>query len=298
MFGMAGEAIFALLPLLPLFAVSEITPEVLNLAGWLMMAAIPIVMFFALRYAPQGEKHAVQVDTSDLGSFLRGVITNKPAIIYVISMMLSGIGFGIVNGLFFFFVDTYLAIGERLPLILLFISFGYLIGIPIWLQVYKIWERSTVWSVTSLLAVLVIFPMMLLTPGEGVFLKLLVLVTCFAIINAAFAVANVTILADVIDYDYFRSGSIRPGKYNALLSLLVKANGALGGALAFFVLNLFDYDATTTEHAAREVLGLKLAMGAVGPILIGISAVLIWFFPLTRARHEVIVRWNQRRTVP
>jgi len=298
MFGITGEAIFALLPMLPLFAISEITPEVLNLAGGLMMAAIPVALFFSLRYVPQGEKHAVQVDTSDLASFLKGVITNKPAIIYVVSMMLSGIGFGIVNGLFFFFVDTYLAIGERLPIILLFISFGYLVGIPIWLQVYKIWERSTVWSVTSLLAVMVIIPMMTLVPGEGVFLKLLVLVFLFALVNAAFAVANVTILADVIDYDYFRSGSIRPGKYNAFLSLLVKANGALGGALAFFLLNLFGYDATTTEHTAREVMGLKLAMGGVGPVLIACSAILIWFFPITRARHAVIVRWNQRRSAP
>ena len=105
-----------------------------------------------------------------------------------------------------------------------------------------------------------------------------------------------SLLSDVIDYDELKTGHNRAGAYFSVFLFGVKLNAAIGGSVAFGLLAYFEYDAAATENTQAAVQGLKLTYALIPATLFACAGLLVYFFPLTRRRHDVIRRALDRRT--
>jgi Na+/melibiose symporter-like transporter len=97
------------------------------------------------------------------------------------------------------------------------------------------------------------------------------------------------LLGDIIDFDRWKTGEDRAGAYFAVFLFAVKLNTALGGAAAFFLLDLTGYDAAAGSQSAFASLGIRLAFAIVPGILFLVGCAVMWTYPLTRARHQEIL---------
>ncbi|HEY0914587.1 MAG TPA: MFS transporter, partial [Solimonas sp.] len=123
----------------------------------------------------------------------------------------------------------------------------------------------------------------LLTPGPSA------LVMCFLlypliILALVGTVVVYTMSADIVDYGKLHTGEDHGGLYGSLFAFLQKSLQGVSAAAGVALVGAFGFDATATAQTASGVVGLKLAM-AIAPAagLIG-GALIIWNYPLTRAR--------------
>jgi len=112
---------------------------------------------------------------------------------------------------------------------------------------------------------------------------------------AAGNVASVAMLSDVVDYDTLKTGHNRGGQYFSLSALIEKANFAVGGAIAFYTLDLFGFDVKLATQSVLGDWGMKTTIGILPVIFAGTAMVLLLFYPLTEARHKIIVRRLEQR---
>jgi len=75
----------------------------------------------------------------------------------------------------------------------------------------------------------------------------------------------------------------------------MKANAAIGGGLAFYLLSLFNYDPTAVIHDDFSTLGMKLTVIFLPPVIYLLGAVLIWFFPINQKRQGIIKKRIESR---
>jgi len=222
-----GLALFSAIPLLPVFATSEFTPEVFHMMAWIAIILLPPAVLVAIFLVPEGKQISVR-ETATLSELFASLSKNKAFLHLIASFILFGFGGSVYSAAAFMYFDTYLLMGDMYPIIMLASLLAGLLAMPFWLKMMNQFGRHRAWSVGAFLGVFLLPLFLLFEPNsEGFGVLLLV---CM-IINANFVlgtVAPMAMLGDVIDYDILKSGASRAGQYYALLTLVQKGIGALG----------------------------------------------------------------------
>ena len=99
-----------------------------------------------------------------------------------------------------------------------------------------------------------------------------------------------TLLGDIIDYDTLKSGENRAGQYSSVLTLIIKANVAIGTGLGFFIVGKMGYDATATTHSSGEAAGLMIALIWIPLALTIAASYFVYRYPLNEHRMSIIKR--------
>lgn len=289
-----GSIAFVALPLLPIFATSEMTPEVLFVIAMVVIVLLPTLAVISLTVVPEGKP----LETKPAGSLLdlaKSIARNKPFWIFVAAFALYGIGMGTYSVGSFMFLDTYLGIGDKFPYIGGVSFLLPILCMPIWLFVANKFEKHQAWAFSVLVTGLLVPLTALIAPGPEAFIPLLVLTAIKLAFLAGSMVLPQAMLPDIIDYDLLKSGTNRAGSYLAFFLLLFKVNVAVGSALGLFIMDAFQYDAQVTEHSASSVFGLKLAVIYIPAVLLVTSSLFIWRSPITRRRQAIIRRRIESR---
>ena len=290
----AGRLGFALLPLLPIFATTEITPEVIELLAWGVIIILPITVMAAVIWAPQGPVMAT-VQTASLWNFAKTLPGNKPAMLMIGAQLFSGVGDGFFSALLFLYFDVFLQEGSNLVYLLLMMTGISLVSMPIWLKVMRRIGKHQTWILGNSLAALAALTFFFINPGEWAFTAALVVVTLIMLVYTASNVASPAVLADVIDYDTLKFGANRGGQFFALFTLMFKLTYAIAAAIALWTLDIFSFDATAITQTASAGFGMKLAFGGMPAVFIGISIWFLWMYPLNKRRCDVISRRLEQR---
>jgi len=297
--GSVGSALFYLLPLLPFFVTTEVTPAVLKVSVYLGIALLIPGIFFALKLVPNGPPHnTLSIPEKGLGSTLRQKIKalllalykNKPFILFLLTIMCSGIGFGMWVGLFFIYVDTFLHLGAEFAGLSMWGMVMGALAIPIWYRLAILWGKRPTWLVGMTLFIIVFFGTGLLEPEPGGFYKLFALNMLMTFASGSAGVVAAPMLCDVIDYGRLKDGVERSAVYFAINGILVKVQAAMGGALGFILVGLFGFDMKATEQMPLAITGLRLSVAWVPMFFMVIAMFLIARMPLTEARMKVVRR--------
>ncbi|TPW74042.1 glucuronide transporter [Schumannella soli] len=95
--------------------------------------------------------------------------------------------------------------------------------------------------------------------------------------------------ADTVEYGQWKTGVRGEGIIYAVFSFTRKTGQAVGGALAAYALAIGGYAAGAAQQSEGAEVAIRFAVGAI-PAVAGILAFIIMFFyPLTDARHREIV---------
>jgi len=290
----AGAWGFWFLPLLPIFATNEMTPEVVQFLGWLLVIFVPIFVATAVIWVPEGKQLATK-KSEPIWGFIKELPSNKPMMLFISTMLVSGIADGFFSAGIFLFFDAYLQQGDKLSYAMLINSGIVLVMMPIWFVIAKKIGKHYAWMLAMSGSGVVMIGVFFAEPGETGYMIGLAVTTLVMAIYAGGNIAQPAILTDIIDYDTLKYGANRSGQFFSVQLLVFKFNYAIAGSMALFTLSYFDFDATAAVQTASGVLGIKLVMGGIPLVCMLLASSILFFFPLNKHRCHVITRRLEQR---
>jgi len=292
--GMAGTALFPLVSFLPWLPGRAITPEVTGIASIVIILLLLITVPVALRFVPDPPAAANARQREGIMPVLRSLWRNKPLRIFVTMQSLTGLSSGMVTGLYYFYISSYLGLSEDYTLVMLAVYVLSIIGGVSWLRIGRHLDKHRVNAICSVLVAGTNLMMYLIAPGPQAFAQLIGIFSVAALCTSGAIAAQTALLADVSDYGTWQSGNENSGNYFAILAFISKASLAIGSGLGLIIAGLFGFRAEG-GNSSIGMAGFFLAIIWIPLALNLLSAVCSWFFPLDRHRQSIIVRRIRRQ---
>jgi GPH family glycoside/pentoside/hexuronide:cation symporter len=293
-----GTVLFLLTPLAMYYfdfaPTTEMTPDTLRVVCWGIMIILPSSIVIAVIWAPTGKKVSVTARFT-MKDLMESLKVNKPLRMFIPIYVISGIAVGTYGAMSFLYLDSYLHIGDKYSYVHGVGIGGALLSYPIWLKIIRRFGKHRSWAVSNIVFGLGVFPIALIEPGAGAFIPYIALYLVGSVTQGAGSIIPPSVLSDVIDYDILKTGTNRAASYLSLTTLLIKANIAIGSALAFYIIALFGYDINAEQQTDMGALGVNIAALFVPGSLFAIAGIGIWFFPQDARRADIIRRRIESR---
>ena len=290
MFAAVGTLAFALVPLLPIFESTEFTFETMRVTAFIFLGLGLVCILSAVALAPSGTTAPPGKPAMRLGpKYLISMFANGPFTRFIIAFLISGLAAGMNGTLQFLFLDAYLGLGEHVAVALGSGVFLGIFGIIAWYLIMLRMQKHRAWAISLALGSGWILAPAVLVPGEQALVPYMVMFAGMVLSIGAGLIAPYTLLGDIVDHDRWKTGEDRAGIYFAVFLFAVKLNTALGGALAFLLLDLTGFDATAEGQTLLAGFGIRLAFAIVPGVLFLIACAIMWTYPLTRDRHAEIL---------
>jgi Na+/melibiose symporter-like transporter len=226
----------------------------------------------------------------------KSLATNRPLILYYLAIGTWGLGQGASLSTILLFIDDRLGLGSAFPFIMIAYFGVTVLSIPLWMRLVPRLGRHRLWAVSLIGSALARPLILMVSPGPQALWPMLGLTCLNAALGAPWNFAPTSILSDVIDYDFWRSGANKAGNLFAFNTLLIKVTMALGAGGAFVLLSAFHYHAGKTNNAGGALTGLLLAYLLVPGVLHVLAGALAWVFPLDARRHAIVQRRLEGRS--
>lgn len=302
--GRIGGGLFYLVPFLPIFTTTEITPDTLKVS--VLVGAVLIVsgLYCALRFVPNGPppQAAPKPTTAQqqakwhvFQDLIGTVKNNKPFQTFVAAYMFYGLGMGMCGGLLFIYIDAFLGEGAVFAQLSILSIVGGLLLIPLIYKVVIVLGKKTTWFLSMLIVLAALLYLGQLHPGENAYFGLIVFYVIFTVSGVTSGVIAMPMLSETIDYALLSDKTERRGVYFSVFSMMVKAEAALGMALGLAIAGWLGFDATATEHNAQATFAIHMAVSWVPVGLASVGLYFIWHYPLNERRSAIIHRRLSRR---
>ena len=166
-------------------------------------------------------------------------------------------------------------------------------SVPLWAWLAHRWSKRDLWVAGGIGSMICNAVLLILAPEDYAVLFALICLAGFY--NGAFITMFWAMLPDTVEFGQWRSGVRDEGIVFGLNQLALKAASGIGVGMLGVLLGTIGYE-TGVAQSAETLFGLKwLAFGI--PLAAAIAAVLtISRSPLTKKRHEILVRYLSRKT--
>lgn len=282
-----GVLLFFVVPLLPVFETSEVTPETLRWTAIAVSVLLLPPLYFCIKKVPDG--HWMPSRTKE--SFrvvIASIVANKPLLKFTLAYFFFGAGAGMWFAMLFIFIDSYLGLGERFTLIYLFALIAGMVGTLVWYRLSQWLSKKQAFVVGAVLILVSIASMGLLTPSNTDITLLLLLMVVGFFGFSAMDVFAPSILADIVDYGTWKFGTDRAGIYFSVYMLVFKVSAGIGGALSLVLAGVYGFDPLVTENSAEGIYGLRLATVFVPAVSMLVSIFFLLYLPINTGRHSII----------
>ena len=280
-----GYVVFWLGPFLPIFPTTEITPEVTAFLSWVVIILLFVTVPTAVAKVPLGSTQERQ--PLKLMAMLESLGRNKPMRLFGMILLSSWLASGMVAGLYFFYVSSYLQIATKFGHIGLAVAAIGFISASLWGWVGSKFGKHRILAICNLSTVMTLVAMAMIRPGENAFYALLAIFSLSSLFSAGSTVGYYALMGDIVDYDELKTGSNKAGNYFALITLFQKIGLGAGAGIGLLITSLFGFD-PNAENKGLALAGFFVAFLGF-PILLNFSAmVMALLFPITERRHRII----------
>ncbi len=290
--GLLGNGIGLVIPILPFFATSDITPETLRFSVWVVCLLMVPCLFLFNRYVPDGLRvHEVESTAENPFRALKALLQNRPYLLYLTAKIFYGLGVGGFYGLLFIFISSFLGLGEYyVYLFLLHIVVGFLLVSPT-VHLANAFGKQRTFAIGIGLKIIAFLLLiyLLYSSGEQALLILCIAVILLAGTSMCCNIAGASYLADIVDYDTLKTGRDRTATFYSMQNFIEKVGTtSFGPALGLGLVGLFGFEPASPVQTEETQFGFALAMGWI-PILVSLIAVwLFWLIPIDNRRRTII----------
>lgn len=291
-----GSLIFFIVPLLPIFDTAEVTPETLRFSTLFLGVIFLPLLFICVRIVPNGYdpvRKSIEKPRS-LRSTSATIFSNRPLLLFLASYFFIGAGGGMWFSLLFIFIDGYLGMGEKVSFLFFLGSAAAMIAAFLWYKISIRIGKRAVWGLGSITLMISTLCLAQLSATTTSFYTMAILMIAAQMGIASMVVAP-SLLSDIADYGRWKFSIDNAGMYFSMFTLVAKANIGVGGALALSVAGSSGFDPTVSIQSDAGVFGLRLAIGYIPAVLIGIALCLIALTPIDARRHRIISRRLEAR---
>jgi GPH family glycoside/pentoside/hexuronide:cation symporter len=219
---------------------------------------------------------------------------SRPFLLFTFALVIGQIADGLTASLALFTIEEWWGFGGPHPRFLLIgYMFMAMISIPIWMRIARYFEKAHTYAACTFIATAALIGM-LFVPEIGLWWAYACLYGAGIGLGGRM-VLGMAIVPDIIDDDEMRTRTRKDGAYFGMISLLRKLSRSLAMGLSGIGLGFFGYVSGVTQQSPEAVRGIKLMFCVVPAVASGIAAIMLLWFPITRARHEETLEVLRRR---
>ncbi len=248
--------------------------------GWfIVVTLVPAVLFAVGRVPEVPVRQDLSIHWRDAFAAL---LRSRPLRFVVGADLMFGLATGIAGALYKFTMQYGIGLSENHANVVLLVYFAVAcLFAPVWGMIGQRWQKHRVLAWAALYSLAAPFAYLLLPQGS--FVGALIVTALFGIPYAAARLLLKSMMADVTDDDRLKSGRMQAGIFFSLL-LTTEKLGIAVAALSFNILAGIGF-VPGGENTPRALWGLMLLF-TVGPAIFhALAALIIWRYPLTKARQ-------------
>jgi Na+/melibiose symporter-like transporter len=249
--------------------------------GWFILILLPITVAIAVWKAPEF-KSAPQAQIPWQKAWAI-IARNRLLQRVLFADLLVNIAPAITGSLYIFFAIHVMELPRHASfLLLVYFIFGF-VGIPFWIRLSHMAGKHKTLAIAMIYGA-VSLPLVVFFP-RGEFWWLFLGNSLYGIAYGAGSFLLRSIMADVIDFDYLKSGQRRTGLYYSLLTMTAKIGAALAVGLTYPMLDYIGF--MPGGGNSPETLNQFMAMYVTLPAITMLAAAFVmWGFPLDKAAQE------------
>ncbi|MEM9173958.1 MAG: MFS transporter [Myxococcota bacterium] len=251
-----------------------------------MGVALPVLMLACLTFVGEREPEVVRIEERGLAAGLV-LVARNPAFVRMVACVLLFVSGIAIQGTLHRLVLADVMLDEaRFPLMALLENVATLLAVPVWLRVSVRFGKPQALMGAALWLAAFSVPLAFLREGDTWVLIALVVLRGSSFASILF-LAN-SIAADVIDVDTLESGEQRSGLFFAVWGMVIKLSLALGVVLGTALPAAGGYDPSAEVVPGEIQTRLMAIYGIVPAVLMGVGALCLRGFPITRERHAEV----------
>ena len=218
-----------------------------------------------------------------LADQFRTAWNNKPFVVLLLAKLAQLLGLATVGPVLLFTFQY--VMGHEKPGQALF-TYGIvntvtqILSVPVWLFISRKLEKRGTYMLASVIFVIGTLTWLATSPSEplGVLLARSV-VTGFA--AGGLLLMGQSMLPDVIEYDYRRTGLRREGAFSGLYSFVEKTAFAIAPAIIGFILAAYHFDKLAKVQPESALRGILMGQAVLPALYFSVSVAILYFYRLT-----------------
>jgi GPH family glycoside/pentoside/hexuronide:cation symporter len=254
------------------------------------VAAAAIVTFLGTR---ERSRHRSPPRDTLFGDFM-DTLRSRPFRLFTLALVIGQIADGLTASLALFAIEEWWGFAGPHPR---FIMIGYIamatLAIPFWMRIARHFEKAHIFAATTFIGTLSLIAM-LFVPHLGLTWAYLVFYFSGAGLGGRMVIA-MAMVPDIIDDDEVRTHTRKDGAYFGMISLLRKLSRSLAIGLSGVGLGLFGYVSGVAQQTPEALEGIRIMFCVVPAVASGTTALMLLWFPITRADHERATEELRRR---
>jgi glycoside/pentoside/hexuronide:cation symporter, GPH family len=275
-----------------------LTGNAVSAAVWAVVITVPwFITFAGTRQAASAASPAASPSAPQLGfvAGLRLVFRNRAFVLVALVYLLSWLALQLVQTNLLFYVNDWIGLDlSAFGYLLLAIQFSSLVWVLIWARVSERIGKQGVYYLGATVFILVEIGLFFVRPGQTGLVYALAVLAGVGI--AVVYLVPWSMLPDVVEMDELETGQRREGVYYGFFAFLQKLGLSAGLALSGLMLDLAGYIPQAAAQPPSVLLTLRLLVGPGGAVLLLLSLVAVYFYPITRAKHaEMRAALDSRR---
>lgn len=206
------------------------------------------------------------------------------------------LGLGIVSSILPFYLDVGLGVDAAGQTLVLGTLFGSaVLALPFWSAFSSRLGKRAAFAMGLGVLSAALLLLVGVSPEEGLSPLLLSVAMLAGVGVSTVLLFPWAMLPDVVEFDDWQNRRRREGLLYAIFTFGQKTAFALGVFLNGRVQEWTGYLPGASLQPERAVWGIRLAVGPVAAVVFLVAFGLVWWFPITEARHETVRRALRRR---
>lgn len=257
-----------------------------------LFAVVSFILFMVTFRTTRERVAPPATQKQDLKEDLKNLFRNRPWVILFLVGIVSFIMFALQNLSIAYYFKYYVGREQSVQLFNVIGTVALILGIPFSKPLSKRFGKRNVYMASSLLSGL--FFILLYIPGNDNLIAVYVLNVLAKFTYAPAVPLLWTMLADTADYSEWKFGRRATGLTFSAATFAQKAGWGIGGALAGWMLALFQF-VPNAEQTATSLLGIKLMISVVPGILYMSCAIFLWFYAIDHKTCLVMQKELEQR---
>ena len=280
----------------PLLIVGSFTPEnapkVLKMGAIFgLISALPMFLTF---FGTEERADLIELEKPTLKESIKSVWNNIPFRYGLGIFLATWISVDILQSSLLFYVKYVVQREAQNDIIMATIFVIAMLTLPIWNWVSKRWSKRMAYISGIAFWAVVQLALMLLGPSTPLAL-ILILCSMAGIGVAAAHVLPWAILPDAIEWYEYKTGERHEGMFYSITTLARKITSAGAVPLIGPILEFTGYQANVTTQSAQAVQGIRMIIGPIPAILLGIGIFIAYKYPLGREEFLSMVEEIKNR---
>lgn len=268
----------------------EYSRQTLHVAFWVVALTMPIAVGLACRFVPKSingvstrRRHSLRADFSAL-------LDNKPFRLFALVMSLFGFATGMQMGIAYLHLSSYLHLANWAAIIYVTCLPFNVLSSFLWATAAKRLQKHRAFALGGILNASLFVVIGFLSPGPWALLGYFVVFGLIQWIQGCWYALPPAILSDVCDYSAVKNRADQTATYFALYVFVMKCSQGLGTGIGFAITAYYGFDPTAAVQSVSAAWSLRMVMGFIPAVLVYTASLIIYNFPITRARHQAIRR--------